>query len=362
MMGNPERAYERQIMLSLFDKEATYDAGPAGWLAANACSMFDFDEAVQDQWPDTVGCNEGEISGGETPSRIITVRQDVKIPYAESRAKPNSIAGLIALNLGTVAAAVQDAALAAYRHKFSKAAPYSLPSIGAQVLHEGGRQYAYKGIKGAGYTLARNGDYIRLDTPLVGSGTRATAVDAFVASISEDPLLWNDAKIYVKATSGTPITVPTTPSQTAANLGGSEVNLSTRVLDFSHTWENALDEAEAYRAGGSKVKGTLKAVRRSGSVKLSVEVDASTEATELDYFLNQSKLALELNVNSNTVVAATGAFKFGLILLIPQLQFTLNKAAKNSYETFELDGKIMDDGTNSEVVLFVYTAQAAYLA
>src|SRR3990167_11282303 len=174
MMGNPERAYERQIMLSLFDKEATYDAGPAGWLAANACSMFDFDEAVQDQWPDTLGSNEGEISGGETPSRIVTVRQDVKIPYAESRAKPNSIAGLIALNLGTVAAAVQDAALAAYRHKFSKAAPYSLPSIAAQLKHEGGAQYRYYGLKGGGFTLSRNGDYFRFESPLIGSGTPAT--------------------------------------------------------------------------------------------------------------------------------------------------------------------------------------------
>ena len=35
-----------QLMLSLFDREATYDAGPAAWLAANACGMDDFDGII----------------------------------------------------------------------------------------------------------------------------------------------------------------------------------------------------------------------------------------------------------------------------------------------------------------------------
>src|SRR3990167_302994 len=233
-MGNPQRVYQRQLMLTLFDKEATYDVGPAAWTAGSACSMLDFEDSVQDEWPDTLGSNEGQV-GREFMSRQEIVRKDVKIPYAEAQVKPNSLAGLIGLNLGTVAAAVQDAALTAYRHKFSKAAPYSLPSIAAQLKHEGGAQYRYYGLKGGGFTLSRNGDYFRFEAPLIGSGTRATAADAFAASITENPLLWANASIIAKVVSSA-ISIPATPSQGAANLGGSEVNLSTRVKDLTIAW------------------------------------------------------------------------------------------------------------------------------
>ena len=39
-----ERHYLDQLSLSLFDKEATYDAGPASWAAAGASSMRDMDD------------------------------------------------------------------------------------------------------------------------------------------------------------------------------------------------------------------------------------------------------------------------------------------------------------------------------
>ncbi len=358
-MGNPQRIYQRQLELSLFDREATYDAGPGAWTSGSACSMLDFDPKTQDDWPDVLGSNEGQV-GRELASRIEIVRQDVKIPYAEAQAKPNSLAGLLALNLGTVAS-TQDGAVVAYRHKITKAVSYSLPSIGAQMKHEGGRQYKYTGLKGDGYTLAMNADYLRLDAPLLGSGTRSTAADAFAAAISENPLLWANAKNFVKATSGA-ISIPAIPVQGAANLGGSEVNLSTRILDFSHAWTGALAGPAGYRAG-SNVRQNLKAGRRSGVVKFGLEVDVATEAAELDYYLNQSKVAVELNIDSGTIIANTGVFKYGLIVIIPQIQFkTIGKNVEGEYEKIDYDGTIMDDGTNSEVVIFVYDAQTTYLA
>lgn len=358
-MGNEQRFQERQLMLSLFDKEATYDIGPSAWTAGSACSMKDFRDSVQDEWPDELGDNRGQV-GSEFATRQEILRRSARIPYTTDQAKPNELAGLIGLNLGTVVS-VQDAALTAYRHKLTKAAAYSLPSIGAQLKHEGGRQYRYYGVKGDGFTLSQAGGYMSLEAPLLGSGTRATAADAFAAAISEDPVLWANASIFVKAVTSA-ISIPATPAQGSANLGGSEVNLSTRVLEYNLNWNNALNGPGGYRAG-SKARQMLKASPRSGTLRLSVEVDQTTEAAQLDYYLNQSDIAVELNIDSGTIIAATGAFKFGMIAIIPQVRFkSLGKSVVDGYEALNFEGEVMNDETNSELVVFVYNAQSVYLA
>lgn len=357
-----QRHYLDQLMLSLFDKEATYDAGPGGWANTQACSMLEFgDASAHEEWPDTVVRNDDTV-GQEFAKRQELVRQDVRLVYEEPRAKPNSLAGLLALGLGTVTS-TQDAALTAYRHKITKAAQFSMPSIGAQVKHENGRQYKYTGIKSDGFTIAAAEAYFRLSSSLIGSGSRATAADAFAASISEDWLRWGDAKVFVKPTSGTAITIPATPSQGAVNLGASNVELSSRVLELSGVWNNGQQGPLGYRAGSGKVKQNLHPGRRNGQVTLKIEVDDATEAAELDYYLNQTKLAFELNVDSGVVVATGGAFKFGLILIVPLIQFeTRGRENEGEREALNFVGRIMDDGTNSEVVGFVYNAQSTYLA
>ena len=358
-----QRHYLDQLMLSLHDKEAAYDAGPAGWTAASACSMLEFDDAsAHEEWDDGLAAND-DVVNQEFATRQEIARQGLRINYSEPRAKPNSMAGLMGLALGTVAS-VQEAALVAYRHKITPAAPASLPSIAAQTKHEGGAQYKYTGIKGDGYSLGINGPYMNFNCPLIGSGSRVTAADAFAAAKSENWLRWGDAKIFVKPTSGTAITIPADPVQGAVNLGASNVELSTRVLNgFAHAWVNALQGEDGYRAGSGKVRKVLYPGRRNGTITLPLEVDSASEATELDYYLSQTKLAFEFNLNSGEIIAATGAYKFGVIIVVPLIQFrTIGRTTENEKEVLTFEGKIMDDGTNDEIVAWVYNAVAAYLA
>lgn len=352
-----------QLMLSLFDKEASYDAGPAAWANANACSLLEFDDAsAHEEWDDEQAYNE-DVATREFPNKSEIVRQSVRLTYTESRAKPNSLAGLMALALGSVTSA-QDAALIAYRHSLSPAAANALPSIGAQVKRENGRQYKYTGIKSDSYTLSYNNQgYLQLVVPLIGSGSRATAADAFAASISESWLRWGDAKLFVKDTAGTAISIPATPAQGSSNLGGGNVDLSSRVLDFSHVFTNGLNAALGYRAGGGKVRKNLHPAKRSATVTLRLEADDTTEAAELDYYLNHASLALELNLDSGSVIAGGGVFKFGLILIIPLLSLTsLPRTHEAEREVLTMEGRVKDDGTNPVVRAYVYNAQSTYLA
>ena len=356
------RHYLDQLMLSLFDRESVYDAGPGLWTATGACSMLEFDDAsAHEEWDDDVEANEAVINNAEFPTYQEITRQSVKIAYNEPRAKPNSLAGLIGLTLGTVVSA-QDGVLVAYRHKLTPASGVALPSIGAQVKRDNGRQYKYTGIKSDGFTLGQNKGHLDLAVRLIGSGTRATAADAFAAAISETWLRWGDAKIFVKPTSGTAITIPATPAQGAVNLGASNVDLSTRVLNPNIAFTNGLQADLGYRISSGKVRSNLHPARRSGMISFRLEVESANEAAELDYYLNQTKLAFEINLDSGTIIAATGAFKFGMIVIVPLMQFkTIKRTHESEREVLDLEGIILGDGTNPEIVIWVYNAQSVYL-
>jgi len=352
-------------MLSLFDKEATYDAGPAGWTSTSAMSMLDFNDAsAHEVWDDTIQSDVDVLTGKEFISVQEIARQSMRLTYEEPRCKPNTLAGLLALCLGTVAT-TQDGTETAYRHRISPAAAISLPSIGAQTLRESGVQRKYTGIKGESFTLSNNGPYFQFSCQMVGSGTRATAADAFPAAISEPWLRWGDTKIYVKDTAGTPIsTTLTTPSQTGPNLGGSEVNLSTRVLSWSLNWVNNMQPDFGYRASTALVRGNFHPTRRTAIITTNIETDTATEATELNYYLNQTRLAMELNINSGTLVDTSGGtFNLGAVFVLPRVQLTsIPRGQTNQLENIQLIGAVEDDGTNPIIVCFVYNAQSAYLA
>src|SRR5215475_11138326 len=116
-----QRSYARQLMLSLFDKEAAYDQGPSGWTSSSACLMQDMDDAsAVVQWDDMVQANADVITGREFVTHQEIARYSTRLTYTEPRCKPNTLAGLMGLTLGTVASA-QDGSETAYRHKITKA-------------------------------------------------------------------------------------------------------------------------------------------------------------------------------------------------------------------------------------------------
>lgn len=359
-----ERAFLKQVMLSGFDKEASYNAGPAGWTAGSAFSLMDYeDTSAYEQWDDTVVGDADLVTGHELPTRQIIARQSMRLTYSEPRTKPNTLAAMLGLVLGNVVSSTQDGVNTAWRHRIEPGSNIALPSIGIQTLRDNGVQRKYHGIKGDQITLSTNGPFLQCAGQLIGSGHRATAADAFVASIPESWLLWGDVTLLLKATGGTPInTTLATPSQVAANLGGSEVNVSTRVRTWSLTWNNALSAEAGYRASTGLVRGNFHAPRRTGTVALVLDVDSATEATELGYYLTQAPLAMELRLNSGVAID-TGTFFFGLTVIIPQVQLTpIIRGQTEQLENITLNGTIMDDDTNPGLLAFVYNAQAAYLA
>jgi hypothetical protein len=324
--------------------------------------MVDYtDSAAYEEWDDTVQANADVITGKEFATHQELVRQSMRFTYTEPRTKPNTIAGLVAMALGTVTS-TQDGALAAYRHKITTAGSTSLPSIACQTLRDGGVQRLYTGIKSDGFQINENGPYFQLQSTLIGSGTRTVAADAFPAFISENWLRWGDATIYLKDTAGTPITIPAAPSQTVANLGGSEVNFSTRVLTWNLQWQNNLAAEMGYRASTGMVRQNFHSTRRTATIAIKFEVDSASEATDLNYYLNQTQLAIELRINSGVVIAATGAMFYGATFIIPRVQLTaMPRSQTSEFENLEFQGIIMDDLVNSALVCFVYNNRVAYL-
>lgn len=356
-----ERDFVKQFMISHGDKEATYDAGPALWTAGAANSLIDW-EPFDPIWNDTHQSDTDVVTGRELQSVHKLVRQSVTLAYNEPRTKPHSLAAFMGLSLGTITS-TQDGTLTAYRHKIIPSSSIALPSIAAQVKYDGGTQWKYTGLKGDGFTLENNDAFFRFQSPMIGSGTRVTAADAFPAAISEDWLLWGNSSLYLKNTAGTPITVPPTPSQSTANLGGSEVNLSSYMIRFMVQCQNNLQPDMGYRPSTGKVRQNFHPTRRVGSVTMQFETDSATEADELNYYINQSQLALELTINSGTVVAAGGVFNYGMVLLIPRVQIReLARTATQQLENLTYTMDIMEDGTNPYIVPFVYNATASYLA
>lgn len=356
-----ERDFVKQFMVSHGDKEATYNAGPAAWTSGAANSLIDW-EPFDPVWNDTHQADTDVVTGHELQSVHKLVRQSVTLAYNEPRTKPHSLATFMALSLGTIVS-TQDGTLTAYRHKITPASSIALPSIAAQVKYDGGTQWKYTGVKGDGFTLENNDAFFRFQSPMVGSGTRATASDAFPAAITEDWLLWGNSAIYLKNTAGTPISIPATPSQSAANLGGSEVDLSSYMLRFSLQWQNNLQPDMGYRPSTAKVRQNFHPNRRVGSVTMQFEVDSASEAAELNYYINQSQLALELTINSGTLIAVGGAFYYGMTLLIPRVQIReIPRGATQQLENLTYTMDIMEDGTNPYLVPFVFNATAVYLA
>jgi hypothetical protein len=357
-----QRSYARQLMLSLFDKEATYGAGAGGWSASSACLMMDYEEdSGLIEWDDLVVQNNDVLTSREMVTHQELVRQSSRITYQEPRTKPNTLAGLLGLVLGSVAS-TQDGSETAYRHKITKASSIGTPSIAAQAKFEGGDQREFRGMKGSQATLSFNGPYLQLSTELIGSGYRVASATAFPVSVSENWLRVGDCKLWLKDTGGTPITTSGAPTQGAANLGGSEVDFSTRLRSFSWTWMNALAAEAGYRASTGMLRADFHPVRRTSTMTIQFDCTTETEAADLTYYLSQSQLAAELNCDSGVLVDSGGLYKFGAILIIPRLQIlSLRRSQVEELEVLTLECNTMDDLTNSEVIAYVYNAKPAYL-
>ena len=362
-MGRQYRVLD-QVMMSLGDKEATYDAGPAAWTAGAAIQLYEFGEAYA-AWDDQIVTDRETVHGSQFATLDEIIRQDVRLVYPESRVRPANLAGLAAL-AGGVLAVVQDAALVAYRHKATPvAADVALPSIGV-IEKSSGEQYKYTGVKLDRFSLKRGGPnngYFAAEAALIGSGTRASDATAFPAKITESPLRWGDAKCWLET--GANITIDAAPTQGLENISSATPDvLTSRLVDFEFSHENDSQAEDGYLPGGGKVRGRLDhGPNRRAHVRLVVEVDPTTLATERGYYDNRDNVAIEVDVDSGVIIASTGAYKYGFDLIIPRMRLEpIKREVRAGVAVLTFEGDCFDDGTNPLWQFYTYNSYVAYLA
>ena len=129
-----------------FKQESAYNVAVPDW-STNGCSMRDFsDESAHEVWADEVADDAELEHVDEYPTHQEIVRQGLDLRYSEPRVKPNTLAGLLGLTMGSVFT-VQDGSSGAYRHRLEPMHSLELPSIGAMSRHAQGLAYRYTGVK-----------------------------------------------------------------------------------------------------------------------------------------------------------------------------------------------------------------------
>ena len=344
-----------ELMLSLFTKEVTYDAGVV-MNDADACTLKGY--TVDDDWPDDVENDREEITGSEftTVQEIVTkgFTASVDIP----RAKPNDIIGLMALAMGGAVTSSQDAATGAYTHSVAMAAiEADLPSIQAE-LKKGGIQYAYKGVKAGSIKLSGEaGKPVSISADLMGSGTRATSATSFAAKISESWVKASQGNIW--AESGANISISASLVQGAEDISSATPDdFGARLQKFDFGLDNKLDGDFGF---GSEVYQVLDKNIRELSMSMDLRF---ADATEMNYFLNQDNLALELDFKGSQIPTASTLY-YGFQLVVPRCRLKKSPNPQGGpldALTQTLDVEFLDDGTHQIFLFNGYNAITAYLA
>jgi len=346
----------QNVMASLYKKATSYGAAVT-MDASNAVGALAFE--FEPEWAPQVVVDKELITGYEEGTDLDIMNYDFKATYKEPRARYNYIAGLAALASGSVTSS-QDGALAAYRHKIIRSSMSTdLPDINIEHL-KGSLQYVYRGVMCDVFKLSGKArDYVNLEATLIGSGYRATAATSFQNPLSERPLKCAGTKLWLETGANISITDPPTQGSQAISSATPDA-YATRVDSFEFTRTNGLipvgmDDADGY-------KMAMDFTRRKTEFKCSA---AFVDDTELGYFTALDKCAIDLDITTGTIIAATGTYYYGIKLIIPQAQI-MNvpdpKGGTNDLLTVDLEFDIQEDGTNPPYMLYVYNANDAYLA
>lgn len=346
---------DEALMMSLFTKEATYNAGVT-MEVANACSMKRYEFAPE--YPDLLDTDKEEHTGTEHGTDQEIIERRFKGVYSEPKAKPNTIAGLAGLVMGGITT-TQDSALEAYKHKIIPVAHgVALPSI--QIEHKrGGIQKAYRGVMGNSLKIAGEaGGFISAECELIGSGYREDSATAFVAAIDESILPANLASVWLE--SGSDISISASLTQGSEDISDATPEaVKARVNNFEFMFNNNLEEIPGL--GGAGLLQDQDFARRTIDFKAQM---IFVDSTELEHYLNQDALAIEIDAKG-AIVTATSVYFFGFHLIIPRFKLktaALPQGGVGDTLTIDLEGDVQDDGTNAAVIIEVYTGQAAYMA
>jgi len=350
-----KKGWQQNLMFSLYKKEASYNAGVT-MDATSACSMKGYE--IGPAWEDEIINDKGEITGTEHGTDQEIGTQSVKLAYKESKAKPNTLAGLGALVMGAITS-TQDGTATAYKHKIIPVAVgTAIPSMRAEHK-KGGLQYTYDGLKGNSIRITGEaGGMASVDCELLGSGTRATSSSAFAAAITESWLKLSNCKVWME--SGAEISISAALVQDAEDISSAAPDdLKARIKSFDWAFLNNLEKQIGF--GGAGILQDMDYARRAVELKFTL---LFADATELDLFLNQTPIAIEFDLKG-ALIATGGTMYYGFQLIIPRFKIKsapLAIGGVGDILTVDIDCDVEDDGTNPVSILEVYNAKAAYLA
>lgn len=351
-------ALKHQVMLALYKREAAYDAGVA-MSNANACELSGFASDPL-AFPDELLSDEEDLTGAEQATEQTSHIQKVAFGYAEPKARPNSIAGFATLACGAIAS-TQDAALVAYRHKITRAA-FDAAILSTRAEAKAGAQWGVNGVVCKKFSLkGEQAAPVALEAELLGSGTRATSAAAFAAKKVEGWLTTPKMKVWLE--SGAARSIDAAPVQGAENISsGVPRDLKDAIESFTFEYDNGMELVYGFGGNGVALYPRYGGGGRKASLSFTLRY---RDDTDLDYFRNQTKLAIEFDLTSATLIAAGGAFFFGLSLIVPSFQVKTwgKKGKRGDYFTQDIETTILEDGFNADpFILYVYNAQPTYLA
>jgi len=355
-MAQANKGWNQNLMMSLFGKEAEYDAGVT-ISTATACSMVGYE--FEPSWPDKIENDKGDVTGKEHGYDQEIIQCGFEATYKESKAKPNSVIGLAALVLGAVSNS-QDGELTAYKHIITPV-PIGTGLPSGHIEHKkGGLQYKYTGVKGNSFKLSGEaGAPLSLEVALLGSGTRATSATEFVAAITESWLLLSKMSVWMETGANISITAAASRAQGVENISSATPDpLGPRFQKFNFAWNNNVTGQPG--AGGDGVFQDIDYGRRSAELKFGIIQSAGAE---LAYYTDQDVVAVEFNLKG-ALIAVGGAMYYGVDLIVPRCKIKAAPLPAGGVDddlTQEFDVEIFDDGTNSAVELIGYNAQAAYM-
>lgn len=361
---NTKKGWSQQCMMSLFKKEATYDAGVT-MSNANACGMSGF--LLDPKWPDVIKNDKGSVTNYEHGNTQEITNKRTEFTYIENECKPNTLIGLAALALGEITSTLATGATASYRHTITpKAYGSALPSI--QIEHlKGGLQYAYKGVKCNTLKITgEEGGYLNIEAGLIGSGTRATSATAFADKVTgESWMKWSNCKVFKE--SGANISIASPLTQDAQNISsGTPTSLHARFKTFEWLWNNNAKPQDGF--GGAGVYQDIDYSRRAQDFKFTMLFSSSAD---LDDFINQNPCTIEFDLKGAIIEDVTQDFYYGMQLIIPRFYIKgapLPVGGVDDELTVEFVCECLEHptyavgGNPAAVVIEGYNTKAAYLA
>lgn len=359
-MGTQEikKGWEQHFMASTLAEEDgdVYNAGVATVDATTHTAGKGF--LTEREWPDVMASDKEEITGTEhgTDQEITEKRTGGTITFPKGQ---EHWLGFFAAAVLGAEVLTPDAGVLAWRHAFTPVVEgTALKSF--QLLHSiGGQQYTYKGCKGNSLKIsAEEEGYITAEMAWLGSGARDKSSESLVAAPSNNWTPINLAKAFMESGANITITAQAAMVQGLENISdATPETLNKRVKSFEIIFNNNMEMVAG--AGGAGELQELNYGKRTIEMKLGLRFK---DQTELDHYLAQDALALEINVKG--AVIGDGTYFEGFILVIPRFKLKappLSQGDPGATLEIELEADVQDDGTNKAFQLNVYNETETYL-